>query len=166
MLVSTKPKTLKQGETLTRNLPNSTSSNLESPSTKKRSRKDRDSDDESNGEVDSDVEDDSDAEQVAALIGGALGGNGTRSTDGLRKKKQFPCKYFAAGKCKNGDLCSFMHVKEAVIMKKDRPALGGGKRRNLRSMLLESQIRRQNNLILQCIRFIVKDPRFGLAPKQ
>ncbi|KAJ3407213.1 hypothetical protein CcCBS67573_g02113 [Chytriomyces confervae] len=167
MLVSTKPKSLKQGETLTRNVPNSTSSNIENSSNKKRSRKDGDSDGESNGEIETDAEDDSDAERVAALTGGAVGlDDGTRSIEGLRKKKQFPCKYFAAGKCKNGDSCSFMHVKEAVILKKDRPALGGGKRRNLRSMLLESQIRRQNNLILQCIRFIVKDARFGVAPKQ
>ncbi|KAJ3084572.1 hypothetical protein HDU99_000050 [Rhizoclosmatium hyalinum] len=76
----------------------------------------------------------------------------------VHKKKQLPCKYFASGKCKNGDNCMFLHIKEASIGP-EKPALGGGKRRNLRSMLLEGQVRRQNNIILQCIRFLIKDGR-------
>ncbi|KAI8612219.1 hypothetical protein BC830DRAFT_1083521 [Chytriomyces sp. MP71] len=83
-----------------------------------------------------------------------------------QRKRQFPCKYFAMGKCKNGDDCMYMHIKEATVLKKDRPALGGGKRRNLRDMLVESQIRRQNNIILQCIRFVLNDKRFGVGPPQ
>ncbi|KAI9329350.1 hypothetical protein BDR26DRAFT_872659 [Obelidium mucronatum] len=73
------------------------------------------------------------------------------------KKKAQICKYYASGKCKNGTNCLFTHIKEAPVLKVDKPALGGGKRRNLRSMLLESQIRRQNNIILQCIRFVLKE---------
>ncbi|KAJ3076200.1 hypothetical protein HDU98_005084 [Podochytrium sp. JEL0797] len=98
--------------------------------------------------------DDDDEEEEGAIGGGA---DGSSSRPPPQKKKQFPCKYFASGKCKNGAACPFLHIKEAVVLKVDRPALGGGKRRNLRSMLLETQVRRQNNIILQCIRFLLRD---------
>ncbi|KAI9361639.1 WD40-repeat-containing domain protein [Zopfochytrium polystomum] len=77
-----------------------------------------------------------------------------------KKAGQAMCKYFLKGRCTNGANCRFSHESQRNVQTADATKTKPrqtfrGKRQNLRKMLLASQIRWENQVLLQCIRYIV-----------
>ncbi|KAI9254687.1 hypothetical protein EDC94DRAFT_618124 [Helicostylum pulchrum] len=75
------------------------------------------------------------------------------------------CKYFMSGKCSKGDQCDFSHQKPEPKPKQPKPAPTFKKRPNLLFKLLEKEIKQENNVILQCLRYIVDNDYFGKGTK-
>ncbi|KAI8984525.1 hypothetical protein BDF20DRAFT_860386 [Mycotypha africana] len=79
------------------------------------------------------------------------------------------CKWFALGRCKKGDQCTFLHQKPEH--KKNQPpqpksAVTFKRRPNLLYKLLEKEIRQEKSAILQCLRYIVDNNYLGEGGSQ
>ena len=78
------------------------------------------------------------------------------------QKRAWPCKYFARGKCRNGEQCRFSHDGEGGAAKKQKraaPAVeeeGSRRRPSLLKALLAKEIRTERSLLLQCFRRLVR----------
>ncbi|KAJ3408251.1 hypothetical protein HDV05_005067 [Chytridiales sp. JEL 0842] len=108
-----------------------------------------------------------------------------RGPEGEEKERVVVCKYFMQrGKCNNGSRCRFKHVRKgeeggdhagnsgkasaegagknssAGDASKGGVSTRFGKRQNLRSMLLASEIRKENSILMQCIRHIFDSGQF------
>jgi hypothetical protein len=85
----------------------------------------------------------------------------TQKQNFARKPPTRPCLYFRKGNCKHGTQCTFSHILQAPSSSKrhqQSSESGIGKRRNLRSLLMEAQKRRERNLLVQCVRWILQNP--------
>ncbi|KAI8822601.1 uncharacterized protein EV422DRAFT_524684 [Fimicolochytrium jonesii] len=95
-----------------------------------------------------------------------------------RQPRSMPiCKYFLRNRCTKGDSCAFRHErpppktaeqKEAANARRAAAssAAAAGSRRPLLKMLLEADIRKEQNTILQCVRYIVQKDFFETKNQQ
>ena len=74
------------------------------------------------------------------------------------KHNQRHCRFFLRGKCNNGDKCSFLHDIDAQIAnkkkQKGKTSREQDKGQSLLRKLLDSDVRRETSLTLQCLRYI------------
>ncbi|SAM08915.1 hypothetical protein [Absidia glauca] len=75
------------------------------------------------------------------------------------------CRYFMRGKCKREDECHFSHEKPKQTPQKGKPLPVDAfrKRPHLLKMLLAKEIRQEQNVILQCLRYIKDNDFFGVG---
>lgn len=81
------------------------------------------------------------------------------------KRKRPVCKYWRQGHCNKGEQCSFSHANDTEKQerprpeKQKRPATTAPSKpgpKTLLSQFLQSEISKENQLILQCLRYIVQ----------
>lgn len=83
-------------------------------------------------------------------------------------KEKGICKYFLKGRCKNGKKCHFAHTRAEKPAPKAQTTTSLSqpkywsriKRRPLLKLLLDKEIRKEKNVVLQCIRFIIRNDFF------
>ncbi len=81
-----------------------------------------------------------------------------------RPKRPQLCKKFAKGMCKRGDACLFQHDSTKIRQRKKRNSIEStdmtthpqGESSLLR-VLLQKEVRQETNILLQCIRYLIKN---------
>lgn len=66
-----------------------------------------------------------------------------------------PCAYFLKGKCRRGNRCMYSHSQPATSQSEANPS--SSSTLSLYRKLLDNEIHEEENLVLQCIRFLVQE---------
>ncbi|KAJ3259935.1 hypothetical protein HK104_006898 [Borealophlyctis nickersoniae] len=112
-------------------------------------------------------------DMLAAYASSAESGSDDDEANGLAavgRKINVMCRYFVQGNCSKGDQCAFRHQARSggdlgTAEKKPGP-LTHQNRQPLLRKLLENDIRKEKNMLLQCIRYIVQNDFLGQASER
>ena len=66
------------------------------------------------------------------------------------------CRFFARGRCRNGDSCAYQHSEPPVAGLTRQPAPDAtARRKSLLHLLLVKEIRAERSALLQCFRHLI-----------